>query len=207
MFPSLLLWIAAQFGLRSTAYAVFVSITHVDIPFSALGAFDLFAWQFLWAAGLWIGSGSPQIVRVAPRPRIALIASVVIATCMAVIRHSHWWEVLNAMPWAPLTDKWHLGPIRILNFTALTILFAAIQSKTVRWLGRGPVVKLGQASLEVFCAHLLVCFAALALVDDGAKASPLLQTVIIVCALAFLYAVALVFAKNRKNTNQPRRED
>jgi hypothetical protein len=196
--PSLLLWIAAQFGFRAVTYADLVRLTHIDIPFSALGAFDLYAWQLLWAMGLWIGSGSPEILRFRPRPKVAIVVSLAIVVSMLVVRHTHWWDVLNAPPWAPLTDKWHLGPVRILNFTALAILFAAIQKSTVKWLGRGPAVVLGQASLEVFCAHLLVCFAALALVGDGANASIWTQAGIVVFAFVFLYAVARVFGKENK---------
>jgi hypothetical protein len=206
--PSLLLWIAAQFGIRYVAYSAFVRLTHVDIPFSALGAFDLFAWQLLWAVGLWIGSGSAEILRFRPRPNLAIWISMLIATTMLIVRYSHWWDVLNAPPWVPLTDKWHLGAVRILNFTAVTILFAAIQPRTIKWLGRGPAVLLGRASLEVFCAHLLVCFAALALVGDGTGASFWQQTGIVVFALIFLYGVAKAFGKERKRAvSRPRRED
>ncbi len=205
--PSLLLWTAAQLGFRSMMYATFVRFTHVDIPFSALGAFDLFAWQLLWAVGLWIGSGSAEILRFRPRPKAAIFVSLLIAVTMLFVRYSKWWTVLNAPPWAPLTDKWHLGPVRILNFTAVAVLFVTIQPKTVKWLGRGPLVVLGKASLEVFCAHLLVCFAALALVGDGTNASLGQQAGIIVFALIFLYGVAKAFGKEHKNTMQPRRED
>jgi peptidoglycan/LPS O-acetylase OafA/YrhL len=82
-----------------------------------------------------------------------------------------------------------------LNFAALATLFSLVQPWTVKWLGRGPAVVLGQASLEVFCAHLLVCFAALALVGDGTNAPVALQAAIIVFAMLFLYFVAKAFAK------------
>lgn len=207
LLPSLLLWTAAQFGFRTVAYAAFIRVTHTDIPFSALGAFDLYAWQLLWIVGLWVGSGRPQVVNVRPHPKLALALSGLIATCLLIVRHTHWWDVWNAAPWVPLIDKWHLGPLRLLNFTALVVLFAAVQPATVKWLGRGPAVRLGQASLEVFCAHLLICFAALALVGDGTNASPLGQTCIIVFALLLLYATAIAFARDRKSTVRTARED
>ena len=204
---SLLLWTTAQFGLRSVVYAAFVHLTHSDIPLSALGAFDMYAWQLLWIVGLWVGNGRPPILRVSPHPKLALATSGLIAACLLIVRHTHWWDVWNAAPWAPLIDKWHLGPLRILNFTALVILFAAVQPATVKWLGRGPAVLLGRASLEVFCAHLLICFAALAVVGDGANTTPLVQVGIVVSALLLLYLVAIACARDRTSTSPAPQED
>lgn len=200
LIPSLLLWAGAQFQLRAATYGAFVRLTHVDIPFSALGAFDLYAWQLLWVTGLWIGAGRPGVVRLALRPKAAVSASLTIAAFFLLARHTYLWSVMNSGIWAPLIDKWHLGPMRILNFTALVVLFAAIQPATVKVLGRGPLVALGQASLEVFCAHLLVCFGALALVGDGAKASIAQQAGIIAFAMMFLYATARLFAKTTRSS-------
>jgi hypothetical protein len=207
LIPSLLLWAGAQIGMRWWLYAVLVRVTHADIPFGALGAFDLYGWQLLWIGGLWVGAGLPGAPGLRLHPRIAMFLSLIVAATCVIVRHTPLWDVLNAPPWTPLTDKWHLGSIRILNFTALTILFAAVQQRTVQWLGRGPLVLLGQASLEVFCAHLLVCFAALAWVGDGTNAPVFPQTVIIVGALAFLYLTAKVFAKRRAGAAHSRRED
>jgi len=210
--PSLLLWTAAQFGFRSAAYAAFIHMTGVDIPFSALGAFDLYAWQLLWMVGVWVGVGRPGVVGMRPRPKLALVLAMGLAICLCIVRRTPWWDVWNSPPWAPLTDKWHLGPVRILNFAALAILFSGVQPAVARWVsGNGqrvaqPLVLLGQASLEVFCAHLLVCFAALALVDDGTNAPAWEQALIIVCAFLFLYATARVFAKQPR-PGGPRRED
>ncbi|MBV8515197.1 MAG: OpgC domain-containing protein [Acidobacteria bacterium] len=191
---SLLVWAAAQFGIRSALYTAFIHVTHVDIPFGALGAFDLYGWQFLWIAGLWVGQGRPLMTRFTPLPRFAIACSLVIAVCFCIVRHTHLWDVANAAPWLPLIDKWHLGPVRILNFTALTLLFSAVRPATIPLLGRGPLVSLGQASLEVFCAHLLVCFAGLALVGDGANASAWEQVLIIAAAVGFLYLTARLSA-------------
>jgi hypothetical protein len=196
LIPSLLLWAGAQIGLRWWLYTIVVRVTHVDIPFGALGAFNLYGWQLLWIAGLWVGAGCPGTPRSLMHPTIAVSVSAVVAITFLVVRHTALWDVLNAPPWVPLTDKWHLGSIRILSFTGLAILFATVQQHTIKWLGRGPLVLLGQASLEVFCAHLLVCFAALAWVGDGTNASAFQQTTIILVALAFLYATAKLFEKH-----------
>jgi hypothetical protein len=61
-------WTAQRWGWKTTllvsAFTWFIAQTHArdmlttafgDLPFIQLGPFDLFAWQFLWASGLFIG--------------------------------------------------------------------------------------------------------------------------------------------------------
>jgi len=207
LIPSLLIWAAAQFGLRTALYSLTVNVTHLAIPFSALGAFDLYAWQLLWVTGLWIGAGQPSLPPLSWAPKTAIVCAAVIAIFFLYVRHSFLWDILNANSWAPLTDKWHLGSFRLLDFTVMAILFSAIQPWFAKWLAIKPLVLLGQASLEVFCAHLLVCFAALALVGDGVGISITTEIAIVSAAILFLYLVARLFERQRKPTARPRRED
>src|SRR5258707_3446433 len=44
-------WLAAQFGLRQMAYDASAHKLGLRIPLSAMGSFDLWAWQFLWVIG------------------------------------------------------------------------------------------------------------------------------------------------------------
>jgi hypothetical protein len=62
LIPSGLIWVLAQFGLRTTIHANMVHLAGLQIPLNEMGAFDLLAWQFLWAAGLWIGTGRPESI-------------------------------------------------------------------------------------------------------------------------------------------------
>ena len=49
------LWALAQFGLRVDAYKVASKIIPARIPLNEMGSFDLWAWQFLWIGGVWLG--------------------------------------------------------------------------------------------------------------------------------------------------------
>jgi hypothetical protein len=49
------IWLLAQFNLRGWAYAAAAHFGF-PIPLKETGAFDLFGWQFLWTAGLYLGS-------------------------------------------------------------------------------------------------------------------------------------------------------
>jgi hypothetical protein len=103
---------------------------------------------------------------------------------------------MNNGAWIILTDKWHLGALRLLNFTCIAILFGAVQDDVAKWTHTGgPFVLLGQSSLEVFCAHLLVCFAALAWVGDGTGLAVWPQVAIVTVGLLVLLGVAKLFAK------------
>lgn len=207
LLPSLLLWVGAQFGLKVGVYWAAQRLTHFDIPFAALGAFDIFAWQFLWMVGLWIGSGQPALLKMPSRPALAFWCALTLAIAFCYARHSWLWDVMNNPPWAVLTDKWHLGALRLLNFTCLAILFSTVQPWLSKRTRNGPLVMLGQSSLEVFCAHLLVCFAALALLADRPPVPVWTQAGIILAGLGVLFAVAKGFAKQQKRLCRAPRED
>ena len=81
--------------------------------------------------------------------------------------------------WSGLIDKWHLGALRLLDFSSLAILFAVSRSWLARWLTISPLVSLGKASLEVFCVHLLFCFAALSFIGDGEVLPVWAQSIVI----------------------------
>ena len=97
------------------------------------------------------------------------------------------------------------GALRVLDFTSFTILFAAGRSWLARWIAIPPLVLLGKASLQVFCAHLLFCFAALSLVGDGIGAPAWIQLVLIATTLIGLFMLAGLVANPR--TRVKKRQD
>src|SRR5438477_2381426 len=87
LIPSGLIWLLAQFGLRTAIYARMVQLAGVRIPLNEMGAFDLLAWQFLWAVGLWIGAGFPGVVFKALTSKMSVIAASLGATAFFLLRH------------------------------------------------------------------------------------------------------------------------
>jgi hypothetical protein len=200
--PAVLVWLAAQFGLREAVYTHMVHWTGLHIPPQNLGAFNLYAWQLLWIGGMGMGAGIPQPIarRLSSRP--AVIASLVLAVAFFVMRY-HLLPYLAIHPvdqgaHSMLFDKWQLGPIRLLNFGALVLLVTTARPHLARWLTAEPLVVLGQSSLEVFSVHLLFCFAALAWVGDGAGAPFRDQLGIIVVTFTGLFALAYYRWQGRK---------
>ena len=201
--PSAMIWLAAQFGLRETIYAHVVRWTGLSVPLQNLGAFNLYAWQFLWIFGLWMGAGATERVARRLTSRWMVAISFLVTAAFFVMRF-HLLPYFSAHPvdqgptWL-LFDKWHLGVLRMLNFAALGVLFAAARPYLARWLAVQPLVLLGKSSLEVFCVHLLFCFGALSLVGDGAGAPVGRQLGIIIITFTGLYTVAYLRAQQKSN--------
>ena len=90
-----------------------------------------------------------------------------------------------------LFDKWHLGPLRLLDFAVLAIIVVHGRRVLVAWAEHSSIATLGRASLTVFSAHLLVCLVVLAWIgDDVAPNVGLLDAALVLGTLAMLYAIA-----------------
>jgi hypothetical protein len=203
LIPSAAIWLMAQFGLRAALHAHTTRITGLQVPLNAMGAFDLLAWQFLWAVGIWIGADGASVFSRWVSSKATIYSALVVALVFFVFRHSSLSALLNAPPWPRLLDKWSLGALRLLDFSALAFLFTAGRSFLARYLTLPPLVAFGQASLEVFCAQLLFCFAALSLVDDGKTLAPVNQVILIVSVFIGLYLVASCCGNRKKKSPHP----
>ncbi|WP_428415747.1 OpgC domain-containing protein [Methylibium sp.] len=194
---SVLLWLLAQFDLGRAVYDGVVALTGLPVPFPQTGAFEIFGWQFLWVMGLWMGSVRAATREPAPVvfPPWLVRAAVVLGVTGLVWRHAvgqlpfpgH--DALNLM-----FDKWHLGPLRLINFFALLTLAMHFGPRIAARLPRLTVLEtLGAASLPVFCAHLVLALLLLALAGDVSQQRPLwLDTLILAGSYAILYAVAWI---------------
>jgi hypothetical protein len=197
LIPSAFIWVLAQFGLRTAIYTRMVHSAGLQIPLNELGAFDLLAWQFLWIVGVWIGAGGFGSLFKVMTSRMTVIAALVAAAAFFLLRHPIVHLQFDGALWSGLVDKWHLGALRVLDFTSFAILFAAGRSWLARWITIAPLMLLGKASLQVFCAHLLFCFAALSLVGDGTGLPAWIQLVLIATTLIGLYMLARLFVNPR----------
>jgi hypothetical protein len=200
------LWALAQFGLRVDAYKVAAKIIPAHIPLNEMGSFDLWAWQFLWIAGVWLGVRWAQnnlpIEKWAKRAVIP--AAVIAVTCFVVRRAIE--HGLQLGPTEFLFDKWHLGPLRLLDFTAVAMLLI-VAHRIWKPLAVGPLVLMGQSSLQVFCVHLLCCFAGLTLLGNASMLSGWRQAALLSGTLAAMLLTAKIFAKSEaKIERKPKTE-
>jgi hypothetical protein len=161
---STILWLLAQFGLRAFVQHYVVSVTHLPIPLQEWGAFNLFAWQWIWIMGMWMGARSVEgELPLHGLPKWAIGLAGAVCLFFVGVRHAWWGTRLTQDSLGLLLDKWQLGPLRVLNIIAFVCVLYSLRG-AVRWLiSREPFITLGRASIEVFCAHLLFVFVGLAL--------------------------------------------
>ena len=193
MAGSLTLWGLAQLYLIQPLHKIFIHAIEPRMPFHETGAFDLFAWQFIWILGLWMGSRREAIPERRAFPAWIVIFSVVFAVTCLIWRHA-----IGQAPFFGtlaefnmLFDKWRLGPLRILNFFALLVIITRFGPYILHIRFR-VLETLGRASLSVFCAHVLIVLMVLAMVGDRIGRTPLwAETLLVISTLIGLYAVAL----------------
>jgi hypothetical protein len=192
LFSSGLLWLFAQFGGRTFVYAKLSTVLGLKLPLDAFGAFDWFAWQLVWMTGLWLGSRRSTVApfarvasatAAAPYVRAALMAAAIVTMIVFLLWRYHF----EALPFGAsmrvaLLDKWHLGPLRIVNFAALAYFVSRAVLPVLAWLRVKALSMLGRASLEVFAIHIPCCVLARALIVDDAAPLPLLQEAFVLAA-------------------------
>jgi hypothetical protein len=161
---STIIWLLAQFGLRAVVQHFVVSVTHLPIPLQQWGAFNLFAWQWVWIMGMWMGARSVEgELPLHSMPKWAIWVAGAVCLFFVGVRHDLLGARLTQEHLEILVDKWQLGPLRLLNLIAFVCVLYGLRG-AVGWLvSREPFITLGRASIEVFCAHLLFVFVGLAL--------------------------------------------
>jgi hypothetical protein len=199
----LTLWLLAQFGLRQMAFDLVTRITGSGIPLSATGSFDLFAWQWMWLVGLYCGvRWSKNDLPVERWAKQLLAPALVIVPILLILRYSVGRGVELGI-FEVWFDKWHLGAVRIVNFAAIAALLVQFQS-LMKALAVRPLVNLGQASLQVFCAHLLFCFIGLAILGDATVVNGWHETMLVTTTFVGLFLTSRIFAKKeQKHANRP----
>jgi hypothetical protein len=176
LFASCTVWLLAQFGLRDLVHNGIVHVTHLPIPLQEAGAFNLFAWQMVWTVGMWLGARSA--VASAPSDRVpGWLAAFSAAVCVFFIgvRFAWFGPHLTAQTLDVHLDKWHIGPLRVINLVAFTLLAYWARRYVLKVVAIEPFLTLGRASLRVFCAHIVFVFAGLTMLYGDFNADGLDQ--------------------------------
>jgi len=189
---STLIWMLAQFGLRDFVHNWIVHATHLQIPLQETGAFNMFAWQAVWVAGLWLGACSARdALPLARVPRWGIALSGAVCAFFIAVRHAWLGPHFTEQTLGILLDKWQIGPLRALNIAAFMVIFYWSRKYIRLVVAREPFLTLGKASLQVFCAHLFFVFAGLALLyGEVEQLTGVTAVVLLVVTFACLFLVA-----------------
>jgi hypothetical protein len=194
MVVSVFLWFLAQFELGRLVYTATVAITGLKVPFREMGAFEIFAWQFLWIFGLWVGwrdATAEDVSLKFPRWLLGIASAIALAAFF-------WRHAVGQIPFGThetlnmLFDKWHLAPFRMINFFALLVVTVHFGPRLRDKLRCRFLENLGAASLPVFCAHLVIVLLALAAFGDYQPLSLWVDAAIVGGSVAVLYTVARI---------------
>jgi len=189
------LWMFAQFGLRHAEHNFASRFIPTNIPLNEMGAFDLWAWQFLWIVGAWMGvRWAHNNLPIENWAKWAVVPSLLLVSAAGELRHA----ISNGLVLGQfefLFDKWHLGPLRLLNFAAVAALLIASQT-FLKPLAIRPFILMGQSSLHVFCVHLLFCFAGLTLMGNASMLSGWRQAGLIAATFTAMMLTAIAFSKS-----------
>jgi hypothetical protein len=207
------IWLLAQFGLRDVVHNWVVHITHLQIPLQETGAFNLFAWQAVWAVGCWIGARSAMREETFADPPGWLAAlSCGLCLCFIGIRWGWLGPHLTQQALGIQLDKWQIGPLRVINLITFSVVAYWLRKHLLQLVAVEPFLTLGKASLQVFCAHVVFVFFGLALLvrdvgsDVGAPLEQLHGITAILLLVATFTALILVATRQVRKRRAERAE-
>jgi hypothetical protein len=178
LFLSFSVWIIAQTDVRE----ILVNASN-DLPFVQLGPFDLLAWQFLWLGGLFIGQRFLENKALLATPH--LLRPLLVLSALAFL---FWrWISINSGPGAMtetwLFDKWHLGPLRLINFALAASVTAIFLKHLNRWeVPLRPFLLIGRHMLPVFCSQICLSVALIGRTESALTIEPT-TSALVICQL------------------------
>jgi hypothetical protein len=188
------LWVLAQLGFRELSWQFLNRHFGLKIPLNEMGSFDLWAWQLLWLVGIWLGVlWAEDRLNLDDAAKRFTIPALIVVPILWVLRYKIG-RGLELGSYEIYFDKWHLGLVRLIDFSAVGMLLIRARS-ALKPLAVRPLVLLGQSSLQVFCTHLFFCFAGLTLLGNASMLSGWKQAGLLTATLAGMLLTAKLFAR------------
>jgi len=198
LFVSVGFWVISQFRVREMLLA-----SLKENSFLNPGPFDILSWQLLWVGGLVFGKCLQE-----NRPILQLSrrAEGVLLMLAVVFLGLRWYTI--AIQFDPgkqlwILDKWHLGPLRVLNFFVTTSVIAKLLPALQRWeIPLRPFSVVGRNMLPVFCCQICLSLLLVGVIDPSKSHKPLAM-VLVFCQIisVFLIAWFLEWRSSAKNNH------
>jgi hypothetical protein len=197
IYTSLAVWLISQTRVRD------LLVTGCrGIPCVELGPFDILAWQLLWISGLFLGQRFQGGVAVTHIP--SSLQRVLLALVIGFLGW-RWGSIylgvdLSNEMW--LLDKWHLGPLRLINFFAVVCLISKLRKMVEcgeAWLR--PLSLIGQHMLPIFCCQICLSILLIGIVEPLTDREPI-ASLLVICQLlsACLLGWLFEWISRRKNS-------
>jgi hypothetical protein len=193
-------WIIAQTHVREMLVA-----SSKDLPFVQLGPFDLLAWQLLWVGGLFIGQRFLENKALLLTPHLLRPLLLFSAIAFLFWRWTSITSGLDPITQTWLFDKWHLGPLRLINFAVAASVTATFLKYINRWEAPlRPFSLIGRHMLPVFCSQICLSVLLIGRTESGLTIEPI-TTALVICQLltAPLFAWFLELRSVAKQSARP----
>src|ERR1700733_4506076 len=168
LFGSVGLWIVSQFRVREMLLASFKDASYLN-P----GPFDLLSWQLLWVGGLIFGK---CVQEERPILQFSMWTESMFLLLAVVFLALRWYTI--AMQIDPgkqfwILDKWHLGPLRVMNFFVTTWVISKLLPALQRWeIPLRPFSAIGRNMLPVFCVQICLSLLLVGVIDPRRSHKP-----------------------------------
>src|SRR6202011_5705962 len=178
-------WIISQFRVREMLLA---SVKNAS--FLNLGPFDLLSWQLLWVGGLIFGKCVQEKQPVLQLSRRSEGILLMLALCFLGLR---WYTIgMQIDPgkqfW--VLDKWHLGPLRVMNFFITAWVIAKLLPSLQRWeIPLRPFSVVGRNMLPVFCCQICLSLLLVGCIDPSKSHKPL-ATILVLAQILSIFLIA-----------------
>jgi hypothetical protein len=185
LFGSVALWVVSQFRVREMLLSSFKDASYLN-P----GPFDLLSWQLLWVGGLIFGK---CVQEGRPILQLSLWTENMLMLLAVVFLALRWYTI--AMQIDPgkqfwVFDKWHLGPLRVMNFFVTTWVIAKLLPALQRWeIPLRPFSVVGRNMLPVFCCQICLSLLLVAVIDPSKSHKPL-ATILVLCQILSVFLIA-----------------
>jgi hypothetical protein len=189
------LWLLSQFNVRE-----FITAPVRNQAFVQIGPFDLFAWQLLWMGGLIFGRSLQQgksLLHFSKRTELILLVLAIgftlsrwICAYLNVDASGNFWFL----------DKWHLGPLRLLNFFLVGWFVAKAMPHLRRWREYlRPLSAVGQNMLPIFSTQICLSIFVAGWISVRHHSVDAFATLLLLLqvAIAFVVAYLLEYWKDR----------
>ena len=188
IFSSLSIWLISQLRVRDLTRHGYEGYLYIN-P----GPFDVLAWELLWVGGLFCGQRLCEKKCALPLPKplsvISILLSIAFFACHLItvsaiaVPANHAW----------LLDKWHLGPLRLLNFLVTGLAFSKVLGHLKCWeTVLHPFSLIGRNMLPVFCSQIGLSMLLIGIIPSPTSAEPF-SSILVICQLLTAFLLARFF--------------